>query len=227
MTPEPGSRASRCRPRSSADDFTHTADDFHIKALDAFCDRSVWSFQCADPVQSKYRGDLCSALAAGVGRRSDSASYGHCCSLSRGARSVVRLGHLGFECDLHPRTSRDNGRVLDGYRGLAFRVPAGHPARLCGRRSRLVLSASGSAEIRAATNARLARHTASGDRDRRPEHHALSSRSARLVQLKADLRFGYGERRGNPLLLINEWFHPLPLLKLQMLGPRNLAYGVL
>jgi DHA2 family multidrug resistance protein len=30
-----------------------------------------------------------------------------------------------------------------------------------------------------------------------------------------------------PLLLINEWFHPLPLLKLQMLGPRNLAYGVL
>src|ERR1700741_2560839 len=30
-----------------------------------------------------------------------------------------------------------------------------------------------------------------------------------------------------PLLLINEWFHPLPLLKLQMLGIRNLAYGVL
>jgi MFS transporter, DHA2 family, multidrug resistance protein len=30
-----------------------------------------------------------------------------------------------------------------------------------------------------------------------------------------------------PLLLINEWFHPLPLLKLQMLGRRNFAYGVL
>jgi MFS transporter, DHA2 family, multidrug resistance protein len=30
-----------------------------------------------------------------------------------------------------------------------------------------------------------------------------------------------------PLLLVNEWFHPLPLLKLQMLGRRNLAYGVL
>jgi DHA2 family multidrug resistance protein len=30
-----------------------------------------------------------------------------------------------------------------------------------------------------------------------------------------------------PLLLINEWFHPLPLLKLQMLGRRNLAYGAL
>jgi hypothetical protein len=30
-----------------------------------------------------------------------------------------------------------------------------------------------------------------------------------------------------PLLLINEWFHLLPLLKLQMLGQRNLAYGVL
>ena len=30
-----------------------------------------------------------------------------------------------------------------------------------------------------------------------------------------------------PLLLINEWFHPLPLLKLQMLGRRNIAYGVL
>src|ERR1700750_2511154 len=29
-----------------------------------------------------------------------------------------------------------------------------------------------------------------------------------------------------PLLLVNEWFHPLPLLKLQMLGRRNLAYGV-
>jgi DHA2 family multidrug resistance protein len=30
-----------------------------------------------------------------------------------------------------------------------------------------------------------------------------------------------------PLLLINEWFHPLPFLKLQMLGRRNLAYGAL
>ncbi len=29
-----------------------------------------------------------------------------------------------------------------------------------------------------------------------------------------------------PLLFVNEWFHPLPLLKLQMLGRRNLAYGV-
>ena len=28
-----------------------------------------------------------------------------------------------------------------------------------------------------------------------------------------------------PLLLLNEWFHPLPLLKLQLLGRRNLAYG--
>jgi MFS transporter, DHA2 family, multidrug resistance protein len=30
-----------------------------------------------------------------------------------------------------------------------------------------------------------------------------------------------------PLFLINEWFHPLPLLKLQMLGRRNIAYGTL
>src|SRR6202022_1691702 len=30
-----------------------------------------------------------------------------------------------------------------------------------------------------------------------------------------------------PLLLVNEWFHPLPFLKLQMLGRRNLAYGAL
>src|SRR5246127_3907699 len=30
-----------------------------------------------------------------------------------------------------------------------------------------------------------------------------------------------------PLLLANEWFHPLPLLKLQLLGRRNLAYGAL
>jgi MFS transporter, DHA2 family, multidrug resistance protein len=30
-----------------------------------------------------------------------------------------------------------------------------------------------------------------------------------------------------PLLLVNEWFHPLPFLKLQMLGRRNLAYGPL
>ena len=29
-----------------------------------------------------------------------------------------------------------------------------------------------------------------------------------------------------PLFLVNEWFHPLPLLKLQMLGRRNIAYGV-
>jgi MFS transporter, DHA2 family, multidrug resistance protein len=28
-----------------------------------------------------------------------------------------------------------------------------------------------------------------------------------------------------PLLLANEWFHPLPLLKLQMLGRRNFAYA--
>src|SRR6201988_5442919 len=30
-----------------------------------------------------------------------------------------------------------------------------------------------------------------------------------------------------PLLLVNEWFHPLPLLKLQLLGRRNIAYGAL
>jgi DHA2 family multidrug resistance protein len=30
-----------------------------------------------------------------------------------------------------------------------------------------------------------------------------------------------------PLLLVNEWFHPLPFLKLQMLGRRNFAYGAL
>jgi MFS transporter, DHA2 family, multidrug resistance protein len=30
-----------------------------------------------------------------------------------------------------------------------------------------------------------------------------------------------------PLLLLNEWFHPLPLLQLQMLGRRNFAYGAL
>src|ERR1700688_2170776 len=30
-----------------------------------------------------------------------------------------------------------------------------------------------------------------------------------------------------PLFLVNEWFHPLPLLKLQMLERRNFAYGVL
>jgi DHA2 family multidrug resistance protein len=30
-----------------------------------------------------------------------------------------------------------------------------------------------------------------------------------------------------PLLLVNEWFHPLPFLKLQMLGRRNYAYGML
>lgn len=30
-----------------------------------------------------------------------------------------------------------------------------------------------------------------------------------------------------PLLIVNEWFHPLPLLKLQLLGRRNLAYGLI
>jgi DHA2 family multidrug resistance protein len=28
-----------------------------------------------------------------------------------------------------------------------------------------------------------------------------------------------------PLFLVNEWYHPLPFLKLQMLGRRNIAYG--
>ena len=28
-----------------------------------------------------------------------------------------------------------------------------------------------------------------------------------------------------PLLLVNEWFHPLPLMKLQLLGRRNFCYG--
>jgi DHA2 family multidrug resistance protein len=29
-----------------------------------------------------------------------------------------------------------------------------------------------------------------------------------------------------PLFLLNEWFHPLPLIKLQLLGRRNIAYGL-
>jgi DHA2 family multidrug resistance protein len=30
-----------------------------------------------------------------------------------------------------------------------------------------------------------------------------------------------------PLLILNEWFHPLPLLKIQLLGRRNLAFGAI
>ena len=30
-----------------------------------------------------------------------------------------------------------------------------------------------------------------------------------------------------PLFLLNEWFHPLPLMKLQMLGRRNMAYALI
>ena len=30
---------------------------------------------------------------------------------------------------------------------------------------------------------------------------------------------------GIPLLVVNEWFHPLPLLKIQLLGRRNICYG--
>src|SRR3984957_13273752 len=30
-----------------------------------------------------------------------------------------------------------------------------------------------------------------------------------------------------PLFLLNEWFHPLPLVKLQLLGRRNIAYGAI
>ena len=30
-----------------------------------------------------------------------------------------------------------------------------------------------------------------------------------------------------PLFLLNEWFHPLPLIKLQLLGRRNFAYGAI
>jgi MFS transporter, DHA2 family, multidrug resistance protein len=32
---------------------------------------------------------------------------------------------------------------------------------------------------------------------------------------------------GIPLFLLNEWLHPLPLIKLQLLGRRNIAYGCL
>jgi DHA2 family multidrug resistance protein len=30
-----------------------------------------------------------------------------------------------------------------------------------------------------------------------------------------------------PLFMLNEWFHPLPLIRFQLLGRRNMAYGVL
>ena len=82
---------------------------------------------------------------------------------------------------------------------LALRVLAADPALLSGRRSRLVLSGSGPAAIRTVPNAGLARRPASGYRDRRLEYHAVSGRSAGLVQLKTDLRSSVGERPGHPV----------------------------
>jgi MFS family permease len=76
---------------------------------------------------------------------------------------------------------------------------ANHPTLLFGRCSRVVLPASGSAEIRTPQNAGLARRAASDDWDRRLEHDALSGGPARLVQLKTDLRPGSDERCRHPV----------------------------
>jgi len=51
---------------------------------------------------------------------------------------------------------------------------ANHPTLLFGRCSRVVLPASGSAQLQTVPNAGLARLAASGDRDRRLEHHVVS-----------------------------------------------------
>jgi hypothetical protein len=129
--------------------------------------------------------------------------------------------------DLHAGAGLDGGRALDRYRELALRVFADDPTLLSGRRSRLVLSAPGPAEIRAASNVGLAWGAAlvigTG---------ALSTmlyQGDRLDWFNSSLIcvLGLVSAVAIPLFLVNEWFHPLPFLKLQMLGRRNIAYGAL
>src|ERR1700738_2658241 len=147
-------------------DLALAADDVHIKALGALCDRAVRSLERADPVQSEHRGHLRSAVAPGAHWGSDHpSSDDHDLSHSHAEPSALRPSHLRFDRDLHARAGRDGGRALDGYRGLAFRVLADDPALLTGCRSRLVLPASGSAQLRTVPNAGLGRRAASGARD--------------------------------------------------------------
>src|ERR1700730_8485363 len=171
-----------------------------MKALDTFFDRAVRGLGRSNSVQSERRGDLCSAVAPRARGWADyPSSYDHGFSRTHAEHSALRLGRLRFNGNLHTRAGCDRGCALDGYRALAHRVLAGGPTLLSGRGSRLVLSASGSAEIRTVPNARLARGAAFGDWDRGPEYHAGSGRSAGLVRLKTNLRPGVGERISYPV----------------------------
>src|ERR1700689_321914 len=98
------------------------------------------------------------------------------CTRSPTAQGSSHASHSPWDDDgnLHARAGRHGDRALDGYRGLAHRVLAGGPTLLSGRGSRLVLSASGSTEIRTVPNVGLARSAASGHWDRSPEYHAVS-----------------------------------------------------
>jgi hypothetical protein len=59
-------------------------------------------------------------------------------SRSHAEHSALRPGRLRFEHNLHARLGRDRGGTLDGFRGLAVRIPADYPALPAGRHSHLV-----------------------------------------------------------------------------------------
>lgn len=131
---------------------------FTLRRWTLFAIVPVRNLERADPIQPEHRGNLRFAPASRTRRGPDHPfANGDSFSCSHAEHSALRPGRLRVDCNIHARAGRNGVRALHGYRGLAFHVPADNSVLLSGGRSCLVLSASGSAEIRTVPNAGLAR----------------------------------------------------------------------
>jgi hypothetical protein len=119
-------------------DLTLDGNDLHVEALDAFCHCAVLHIERADPfspnIEAIYALRLLQGLAGGM---IIPLLMKRLFAFSRRAFGFTAC-RLRFDHNLHARAGRDRGGTLDGYRGLAVRIPADYPALLAGRHSRLV-----------------------------------------------------------------------------------------